>query len=264
MEDRSGEIHDRTRRRLHVPFRAGDTVAARPAAAGRRFRAPDAAVPRPGHVLRPARRRQSRLEAARRDHRRGAGELARQLTRPNAWNTCAPISSLRSSSAASSRPPIPEQARQRDHELIANPTMLRPITPRLGPGLHGDAPPPAGARAAQPRLADGTRLDDRVGYRFAVLADAPPHRGAAGRKSRSSSRWQPRAGSRRRRSGRLSRRPRRRGGRHPPGPAYSRGGVERCPSLPRCWRVGRTIAGDNARNARAIRPPSPLETGSLP
>ena len=65
--------------------------------------------------------------------------------------------------------------------------MLRPITPLLGPGLHGDAPPPAGARAAQPRLADGTRLDDRVGYHFAVLADAPPHRGAAGRKSRSGS-----------------------------------------------------------------------------
>jgi 3-(3-hydroxy-phenyl)propionate hydroxylase len=64
----------------------------------------------------------------------------------------------------------PDQARRRDRELIANPTMLRPITPLLGPGLHGDAPPPAAARAAQPRLADGTRLDDRVGYRFAVLA----------------------------------------------------------------------------------------------
>ncbi len=64
----------------------------------------------------------------------------------------------------------PEKARLRDLELIANPTMLRPITPLLGPGLHGDALPPAGARAAQPRLADGTRLDDLVGYRFAVLA----------------------------------------------------------------------------------------------
>ncbi|MBV9629294.1 MAG: bifunctional 3-(3-hydroxy-phenyl)propionate/3-hydroxycinnamic acid hydroxylase [Xanthobacteraceae bacterium] len=64
----------------------------------------------------------------------------------------------------------PEIARRRDAELIANPTMLRPITPRLGPGLHGDAPPPAGARAAQPRLGDGARFDDRVGYHFAVLA----------------------------------------------------------------------------------------------
>ena len=64
----------------------------------------------------------------------------------------------------------PEKARQRDHDLVANPTMLRPITPRLGPGLHGNAPPPAGARAAQPRLADGRLLDDHVGYRYAVLA----------------------------------------------------------------------------------------------
>jgi len=64
----------------------------------------------------------------------------------------------------------PEQARQRDRDLIANPTMLRPITPLLGSGLHGDAAPPAAARAAQPRLTDGTLLDDRVGYRFAVLA----------------------------------------------------------------------------------------------
>lgn len=65
----------------------------------------------------------------------------------------------------------PEKARQRDRDLIANPTMLRPLTPRLGPGLHGNAPPPAAARAAQPRLADGRLLDDHVGYRFAVLAE---------------------------------------------------------------------------------------------
>ncbi len=66
----------------------------------------------------------------------------------------------------------PEKARQRDRDLIANPTMLRPIMPRLGRGLHGDAPPPAASRSRQPRLADGTLLDDRVGYRFAVLATA--------------------------------------------------------------------------------------------
>ena len=63
----------------------------------------------------------------------------------------------------------PEEARQRDHELIANPTMLRPLAPPLGPGLHGDAPPPAGTRAAQPRLGDGALLDDQIGYHFAVL-----------------------------------------------------------------------------------------------
>jgi 3-(3-hydroxy-phenyl)propionate hydroxylase len=65
----------------------------------------------------------------------------------------------------------PEKARLRDRDLIANPTMMRPITPRLGRGLHGDAPPPAAARAAQPRLADGRLLDDHVGYHYAVLAD---------------------------------------------------------------------------------------------
>jgi 3-(3-hydroxy-phenyl)propionate hydroxylase len=64
----------------------------------------------------------------------------------------------------------PESARKRDAELLANPTMLRPLAPRLGPGMHGDAPAPAGTRAEQPRLGGGERLDDRVGYRFAVLA----------------------------------------------------------------------------------------------
>jgi 3-(3-hydroxy-phenyl)propionate hydroxylase len=66
-----------------------------------------------------------------------------------------------------------EQARQRDRDLIANPTIMRPIMPLLGPGLHGDAAPPAAARAAQPKFSDGTRLDDRVGYHFAVLATRP-------------------------------------------------------------------------------------------
>src|SRR5262245_8675773 len=62
------------------------------------------------------------------------------------------------------------EAARRDRELVVNPTLLRPPAPLLGPGLHGTASPPAAARAAQPRLADGARLDDRVGYRFAVLA----------------------------------------------------------------------------------------------
>jgi 3-(3-hydroxy-phenyl)propionate hydroxylase len=64
----------------------------------------------------------------------------------------------------------PDKARKRDAELLANPTMIRPLTPRLGPGLHGSGAAPAGTRAEQPTLGDGQRLDDRVGYRFAVLA----------------------------------------------------------------------------------------------
>ncbi|MGZ5805468.1 MAG: bifunctional 3-(3-hydroxy-phenyl)propionate/3-hydroxycinnamic acid hydroxylase MhpA [Xanthobacteraceae bacterium] len=64
----------------------------------------------------------------------------------------------------------PEQARRRDEELLSNPTMLKPLAPSLGVGLHGDAPPPAGTRAEQPKMGDGRRFDDHVGYRYAVLA----------------------------------------------------------------------------------------------
>lgn len=63
----------------------------------------------------------------------------------------------------------PDKARKRDAELLANPTMIRPLMPRLGPGLHGSAAAPAGTRAEQPKLGDGQRMDDRAGYRFAVL-----------------------------------------------------------------------------------------------
>ena len=41
--------------------------------------------------------------------------------------------------------------------------------PRLGPGLHGDAPPPAGSISSQPRLPDGRLMDDALGFRFAVI-----------------------------------------------------------------------------------------------
>src|SRR5271166_602501 len=43
------------------------------------------------------------------------------------------------------------------------------IKPRLGPGVAAGWNSLAGQIAPQPRLADGTRLDDRVGYRFAAL-----------------------------------------------------------------------------------------------
>ena len=48
----AGQRHARAPRRLHVPGALGRRVAERPAAARRRRRAPDAAVRRPGHVLR--------------------------------------------------------------------------------------------------------------------------------------------------------------------------------------------------------------------
>ncbi|HTR11742.1 MAG TPA: bifunctional 3-(3-hydroxy-phenyl)propionate/3-hydroxycinnamic acid hydroxylase [Roseiarcus sp.] len=43
------------------------------------------------------------------------------------------------------------------------------IKPRLGPGLAAGWNGPAGQIAPQPHLADGARLDDRIGYRFAAL-----------------------------------------------------------------------------------------------
>ncbi len=57
----------------------------------------------------------------------------------------------------------PAEAAARDRRMVDAPETLRVVMPALGPGL-GD-----GARAAQPVMADGRRLDDRVGYRFAVL-----------------------------------------------------------------------------------------------
>ncbi len=44
--------------------------------------------------------------------------------------------------------------------------------PPIGPGLHGDAPPPAGLLSFQPFLPDGTRLDDCVGPNFCVVANS--------------------------------------------------------------------------------------------
>src|SRR5208283_1339667 len=43
------------------------------------------------------------------------------------------------------------------------------IKPRLGPGVAVGWNGLAGQIAPQPHLADGARLDDRVGYRFAAL-----------------------------------------------------------------------------------------------
>lgn len=63
----------------------------------------------------------------------------------------------------------PEIAAQRDSEMAAQPLKLETIKPRLGPGLHGDRPDPAGRISAQPRLRSGSRLDDEVGLRYAAV-----------------------------------------------------------------------------------------------
>lgn len=58
---------------------------------------------------------------------------------------------------------------ERDRQMAENPSFLRTITPRLGGGLHGDAPAPAGTLAPQPRLGSGARLDDEAGHAFVLL-----------------------------------------------------------------------------------------------
>lgn len=59
-------------------------------------------------------------------------------------------------------------AAERDARILAGSRELAPIAPRLGPGLHGDAPEPAGTLSTQPVLPGGRRLDDLAGPRFLV------------------------------------------------------------------------------------------------
>jgi len=65
-----------------------------------------------------------------------------------------------------------ERARARDARMAAQPEVFRTPTPPLGPGAHdgvreGSA---VGRLAPQPVMPDGRRLDDAIGYRFAVIA----------------------------------------------------------------------------------------------
>ena len=53
--------------------------------------------------------------------------------------------------------------------LRTDPARMQSIKPLLGPGLKAGATELLGHVAPQPVLSDGTRLDDRVGYRFAAL-----------------------------------------------------------------------------------------------
>lgn len=63
----------------------------------------------------------------------------------------------------------PAVAAKRDAEMATHPIKLESIKPRLGPGLHQGRGEPAGRISAQPRLANGHRLDAEVGLRFAAL-----------------------------------------------------------------------------------------------
>ncbi|RSZ63861.1 bifunctional 3-(3-hydroxy-phenyl)propionate/3-hydroxycinnamic acid hydroxylase [Corynebacterium hylobatis] len=73
----------------------------------------------------------------------------------------------------------PEAARRRDAFIRANPAEAAPVSPPLGPGLHdGEANPWAGQLSPQPILADGVRLDELVGLRFALVVDPELYSGA--------------------------------------------------------------------------------------
>ena len=66
----------------------------------------------------------------------------------------------------------PEAARARDAKFKAGqPEIFEFPAPGLGPGLV-QGPAPAGQFFPQPTLADGTRLDDQVGARFAIVGSS--------------------------------------------------------------------------------------------
>lgn len=68
----------------------------------------------------------------------------------------------------------PPAVEARDRQLRTSaPRMFDFPQPQLGPGAWVVGPPPVGAVFPQPRLDDGRRLDDAIGNRFAVLAEAP-------------------------------------------------------------------------------------------
>lgn len=70
----------------------------------------------------------------------------------------------------------PERVRQRDAEMSARPEVFSTPDPALGPGAHEGArfdassSTHAGRIVAQPMLGDDKRLDDLIGYEFALIA----------------------------------------------------------------------------------------------
>jgi 3-(3-hydroxy-phenyl)propionate hydroxylase len=66
----------------------------------------------------------------------------------------------------------PAAAAARDARFATGAQMFDFPQPQLGPGCRADAPPPVGTIFPQPRLADGRRMDEAIGQRFAVVGDA--------------------------------------------------------------------------------------------
>lgn len=63
----------------------------------------------------------------------------------------------------------PDAVKKRDASLLANPEVFHTPQPALGAGAH-EGRGAAGKVSNQPVLQDGRRLDDVVGYRFALVA----------------------------------------------------------------------------------------------
>ena len=122
-------------------------------AAGRRCLPPDAALPRPGHVRRHARRRQPRLEARRRAARRRRPSRCSTPTRASARPH---VRDLHRARGEARRHAAGDRSRQPPRRAIAaSPPAQRCSTSRSrssGPGCRADAPPPVGTIFPQPRL----------------------------------------------------------------------------------------------------------------
>lgn len=63
----------------------------------------------------------------------------------------------------------PDFVKKRDAEMAANPQVFHTPQPKLGPGAHDDGTFD-GQISTQPTLEDGRRLDDLLGFRFALIA----------------------------------------------------------------------------------------------
>lgn len=66
----------------------------------------------------------------------------------------------------------PAAAAERDRRFEAGAQMFDFPQPQLGPGCRLDGPPPVGTVFPQPILADGRRIDEVIGQRFAVVGDS--------------------------------------------------------------------------------------------
>ena len=173
-------------RGLRVPLDARrPTCATGRALAHRRRRPPDAAVPRPGPVRGPARRREPRVEARPRPARRRARTRCSTPWSPSASRRPSGSSRSPSSSARCSASSTPSKAAERDATLRAAgpPPAARPRAARTGGALHrdGDGRSPERSRV-QGRVARDDReglLDDVTGGGFTLIArERRPARGA--------------------------------------------------------------------------------------